>query len=59
MLKTTGQVCKELDTKPYKVDYLIRNRLVPEPSKLASGQRVFTDEDIKRIEEKLFEMKAR
>ncbi len=59
MLKTTGQVCKELDTKPYKVDYLIRNRLVPEPKKLASGQRIFSDEDVQRIKEKLIEMSVR
>ncbi len=59
MVKTTGQVCKELNTKQYKLDYLIRNGLVPEPRKLASGQRIFSDEDIKMIKEKLFEMSVK
>ena len=59
MVKTTGEVCKELNTKQYKLDYLIRNGLVPEPRKLASGQRIFTDEDVQGIKEKLFEMSVR
>lgn len=56
MVKTTGQICRELNTKPYKIDYLIRNGLVPVPQKLASGQRIFSDENIQAIKRKLIEM---
>ena len=59
MVKTTGEVCRELNIKPYKLDYLVRNRLVSEPRKLASGQRIFTEDDIRGIKEKLFEMSMR
>ncbi len=59
MEKTTGEVCRELNIKPYKLDYIVRNRLVPEPQKTGSGHRLFSSEDIKRIKEKLFEMSVR
>ncbi len=59
LMKTAGQLCRELGIRYYRLDYLIRSGYVPEPKRLDSGQRVFTNEDIKRIEEKLFEMKAR
>ncbi len=58
MVKTTGQLCKELGTKQYKIDYLIRNGLVPVPEKLASGQRVFSDKNVQAIKEKLIEMRT-
>jgi DNA-binding transcriptional MerR regulator len=59
MRKTTGQVCKELNIKPYKLDYLVRNRLVPEPQKTGSGHRMFSNKDINRIKEKLFEVRVK
>jgi DNA-binding transcriptional MerR regulator len=58
-MRTTEEPCRELNVKPYQVEYIIRNRLVPEPQKLASGQRVYTDEDVRRIREKLFEISVR
>ena len=58
-MKTMGELCKQLNVKPYQIDYLIRNRLIPTPQKLASGHRIFVAEDIKQIKIKLFEMKIR
>ena len=59
MEKTTGQVCRELNIKPYKLDYLVRNRLVPAPQKTGSGHRIFSDKDIRRIKEKLIAMSVK
>jgi DNA-binding transcriptional MerR regulator len=50
-MKTAKEVCKELGIRYYKLDYMIRNGLVPEPRVLANNHRVFTNEDIKRIRE--------
>ncbi len=55
-MKTSGQLCRELGIRYYRLDYLIRSGYVPEPKKVASGQRIFTDEDVQRIKEKLFEV---
>ncbi len=54
-MKTAGQLCRELNVKYYSLDYLIRSGYVPEPKRLDSGQRVFDDQDEKRIKEVLFE----
>ncbi len=58
-MKTAGQLCRELDVRYYRLDYLIRNGLVSEPKRLDSGQRVFDEQDVKRIKEVLFERTAR
>ncbi len=58
-MKTAGQLCRELNVKYYSLDYLIRNGYVPEPKRLDSGQRVFDDQDVKRIKEVLFERMAK
>jgi len=58
-MKTTGQLCRELNVKPYQVEYIIRNRLVPQPQKTDSGHRIFSNKDIKIIKEKLFEMSVK
>jgi len=57
-MKTAGQICRELGIRYYRLDYLIRSGYVPEPKRLDSGQRVFTDEDVKIIKERLFERQA-
>ncbi len=54
-MKTAGQLCRELGVKYHRLDYLIRSGYVSEPKKLDSGQRVFDDQDVKRIKEVLFE----
>ncbi len=54
LMKTAGQLCKELGIRYYKLDYLIRNGYVTEPKKLDSGQRVFSEQEIKAIKEVLF-----
>ncbi len=59
VLKTAKEVCKELRIPYYRLDYLIRNGLVPEPRVLANKHRIFLNEDIQRIKEKLFEMTSR
>ncbi len=53
-MKTAGQLCKELGIKYYSLDYLIRSGYVPEPKRLASGQRVFENQDVKIIKQVLF-----
>ena len=54
-MKTAGQLCRELNIRYYRLDYLIRSGYVPKPKRLDSGQRVFDDQDVKRIKEILFE----
>ena len=54
-MKTAGQLCKELGIRYYRLDYLIRNGHVPEPKRLNSGQRVFTEQEVKVIKEVLFD----
>ncbi len=58
-MKTAGQLCRELGIRYYRLDYLIRSGYVPEPKRLDSGQRVFEDEDVRKIKEVLFERMAR
>lgn len=57
MLKTAGQVCRELGIKYYQLDYIIRNGHAPEPGHLGSGQRVFSDKDIKAVKKALLKRK--
>jgi DNA-binding transcriptional MerR regulator len=59
ILKTAGKLCKELGIRYYRLDYLIRNGFVSEPRRLDSGQRVFDEQDVKKIKEVLFERIAR
>ncbi len=54
-MKTAGQLCRELGVKYYKLDYLIRSGFVPKPKRLDSGQRVFEEQDVRKIKEVLFE----
>ncbi len=58
-MKTAGQLCKELGIRYYRLDYLIRSGYVPEPKRLDSGQRVFEEQDVRRIKEVLFERMAK
>lgn len=58
-MKTAKEVCKELGIPYYKLDYMIRNGLVPGPRVLANKHRIFTNKDVQRIREKLFEMASR
>ncbi len=50
---SSGEVCKKLNVKFFKVDYLIRNGYVKAP-KVIGSNRVFTDENVKEIKEELF-----
>jgi len=59
LMKTAGQLCRELNIKYHCLDYLIRSGYVPEPKRLNSGQRVFDEQDVKKIKEVLFERMAR
>ncbi len=59
LMKTAGQLCKELGIRYYRLDYLIRSGYVPEPKRLDSGQRVFEEQDVRKIKEVLFERMAR
>ena len=58
-MKTAGQLCRELGVKYYRLDYLIRSGYVPEPKRLDSGQRIFTDEDVVNIKDVLCERMAK
>ena len=53
-MRTNGQLCRELNVKPYQIEYLIRSRLIPVPQKTDSGHRLFSDEDVERIKDMLF-----
>ncbi len=59
LMKTAGQLCRELGIRYYRLDYLIRSGYVPEPKRLDSGQRVFKDEDVEKIKEILFERQTK
>ncbi len=58
-MKTAGQLCRELKIKYHCLDYLIRSGYVPEPKRLDSGQRVFEEQDVRKIKEVLFERMAK
>jgi hypothetical protein len=40
-----------LNVKPYRVEYLLANDIVPEPELRISGRRVFTPDDVRRLAE--------
>ena len=50
-MKTAKEICEILNLKYYTLDYLIRNKLLPEPKRIGSGQRVFSDADLAKIKE--------
>ena len=54
-MRTAGQLCRELNIRYYRLDYLIRNGYVPKPKRLDSGQRIFSDEDIEKIKQVIIE----
>ncbi len=54
-MMTSGELCKKLNIRYCRLDYLIRSGYIEEPKRLASGQRVFTDEEVKKIKEIIFE----
>jgi len=54
-VRTAGQLCRELNIRYYRLDYLIRSGYVPKPKRLDSGQRIFSDEDIKKIKQVIIE----
>ena len=54
-MKTAGQLCRELNIRYYRLDYLIRSGYVPEPKRLDSGQRIFMDEDTEKIRKIILE----
>jgi len=35
--------------KPYRIEYLLANGIVPEPELRISGRRVFTPDDLQRL----------
>lgn len=38
-----------LNVKPYRIEYLFANKLLPEPDLRVGGRRVFTPEDVQRL----------
>jgi DNA-binding transcriptional MerR regulator len=44
-----GAVAALLKVKPYRVEYLLANGLVPEPEMRVSGRRVFAVDDVRRL----------
>jgi DNA-binding transcriptional MerR regulator len=44
-------VARLLNVKPYRVEYLLSNQIVPEPKLRISGRRVFGIEDVRRLAE--------
>jgi DNA-binding transcriptional MerR regulator len=48
-----GDVARKLDCKPYRIVYLLTAGHVPEPATRIGNRRMFTGEDIERINAKL------
>jgi hypothetical protein len=48
-----GDVSRLLQTPPYRIAYLLATCKVPEPALRLGNKRVFTDQDINRIAERL------
>jgi DNA-binding transcriptional MerR regulator len=48
-----GEVARRLMCPPHRIVYLLTSGKVPEPALRIGGRRVFTEEDIKRLAEKL------
>jgi DNA-binding transcriptional MerR regulator len=42
-------VARVLDIKPYRIEYLLANGIVPEPQLRVAGRRLFTPDDVQRL----------
>lgn len=56
---TSKDVCRELKIPFYKLQYLFDSGRVRDVSRTSTGNRVYTENDIKRIRELLFEVSAK
>ncbi len=54
-----GDVARMVPCRPYQVVYLLTSGQVPEPALRLGGRRVFTEEDVGRIRNKLSTKKGR
>lgn len=53
---TSKAVCIRLNIPFYKLQYLFDAGKIPELPRSTSGDRIYTEDDIKRIREALFKM---
>jgi DNA-binding transcriptional MerR regulator len=42
-------VARVLNIKPYRIEYLLANGIVPEPQLRVAGRRLFTPDDVRRL----------
>ena len=48
-LRTLKDVATILGVKPYRINYVLAVKLVPEPENRFGNKRVFTEQDIQRL----------
>ena len=48
-LLTLKHVASILDVKPYRINYVLATKLVPEPAHRWGNKRIFTEEDLQRL----------
>ncbi len=56
---TSKDVCRRLGIPFYKLQYLFDSGKIRDVDRISTGDRVYTEEDIKRIKEVLFGMLAK
>ena len=53
---TTRDVCIRLQIPRYRLQYLFDTRKIQDVERTSTGDRIYTEDDIKRIREALFNM---
>ena len=48
-LLTLKNVASILNVKPYRINYVLATKLVPEPVSRFGNKRIFTEEDLQRL----------
>ena len=48
-LLTLKNVASILNVKPYRINYVLATKLVPEPASRFGNKRIFTEEDLQRL----------
>ena len=51
ILLTLKDVASILDVKPYRINYVLATKLVPEPARRFGNKRIFTEQDLQRLRE--------
>jgi len=49
ILLTLKDVASILNVKPYRINYVLATKLVPEPASRFGNKRIFTEQDLQRL----------